>query len=75
MRTLNSIVVDDMNDFKFKKGAHKQLWEEIENDNKFRRKFERSLKEVLYIGDGAYKVTIDTDISQYPLLEWYPGRR
>ena len=25
VRTLNSIVVDDMNDFKFKKGAHKQL--------------------------------------------------
>jgi A118 family predicted phage portal protein len=75
VRTLNSIVVDDMNDFKFKKDAHKRLWEEIENDNKFRRKFERSLKEVLYIGDGAYKVTIDTDISQYPLLEWYPGEK
>ena len=75
VRTLNSIVVADMNDFEFEKDTHKQLWEKIEKDNKFRKKFEKSLKEVLYIGDGAYKITIDTDISQYPLLEWYPGEK
>lgn len=75
VRTLNSIVVADMNDFEFEKHTHKQLWEEIEKDNKFRKKFEKSLKEVLYIGDGAYKITIDTDISQYPMLEWYPGEK
>lgn len=75
VRTLNSIVVADMNDFEFEMDTHKQLWEEIEKDNKFRKKFEKSLKEVLYIGDGAYKITIDTGISQYPLLEWYPGEK
>lgn len=75
IRTLNSIVVADMNDFKFENSAHEQIWKEIEKDNKFRKKFERSLKEVLYIGDGAYKITIDTDTSQYPILEWYPGER
>ena len=75
VRTLNSIVVSDMNDFEFEKDTHKQLWEEIEKDNKFRKKFEKSLKEVLYIGDGAYKVTIDTETSQYPIMEWYPGEK
>lgn len=75
VRTLNSIVVADMNDFKFENSGHEQIWKEIEKDNKFRKKFERSLKEVLYIGDGAYKITIDTDTSQYPILEWYPGER
>lgn len=75
VRTLNSIVVADMNDFEFEKDTHKQLWEEIEKDNKFRKKFEKSLKEVLYIGDGAYKITINTEVSQYPLLEWYPGEK
>lgn len=30
---------------------------------------------MLYIGDGAFKVTIDTEISEYPILEWYPGER
>ena len=36
---------------------------------------EKALKEVLYIGDGAFKVTIDTAVSEYPILEWYPGER
>lgn len=75
IRTLSSIVMADMNDFEFGNESHKQLWEEIEKDNKFRKKFEKYLKEVLYIGDGAFKITMDTDVSQYPLLEWYAGDR
>lgn len=75
IRTLASIVTADMNDFEITDEKHRKLWEEIERDNKFRKRFEKSLKEVLYIGDGAYKITIDTKISQYPLLEWYPGDR
>ena len=31
--------------------------EDIAKDNKFTRKLEKALKEVLYIGDGAFKVT------------------
>lgn len=75
VRTLCSIILSDMNDFEFESEELKELWEEIEKDNKFRKQFEKSLKEVLYIGDGAYKITMDTDVSQYPLLEWYPGDR
>lgn len=33
------------------------------------------MREVLYIGDGAFKITIDTEVSDYPILEWYPGDR
>ena len=73
VRTLSSIVIADMNDFEFDNEKQASLWEEIEKDNKFRKKFEKSLKETLYIGDGAYKITIDTDVSQYPIIEWYPG--
>jgi len=63
-----------MNDFKIEgKGA--EAWGEIERENRFRKKLERTIKEVLYIGDGAYKITIDTQKSQYPILEWYPGER
>lgn len=75
IRTLTSIIMADMNDFEFGNDSHKQLWEEIEKDNKFRKRFEKSLKEVLYIGDGAFKITMDTDVSEYPLLEWYAGDR
>ena len=75
VRILTAIVLADMNDFEFKTAAQEQLWKEIEKENKFRKALEKSLKEVLYIGDGAYKVTIDTALSQYPILEWYPGER
>ncbi|MCB7320787.1 capsid protein [Lacrimispora sp. 210928-DFI.3.58] len=76
VRILVAIVLNDMNDFDF--GGNEQqrrLWEEIAKDNKFSKQMEGALKEVLYIGDGAFKVTIDTEASEYPILEWYPGER
>lgn len=75
VRILTSIVVADMNDFEFDSPACENVWKEIEKKNKFRKKLERSLKEVLYIGDGAWKITINTSKSDYPILRWYPGER
>ena len=76
IRILSGIVLNDMNDFDFAGNEQQgQLWEEIAKDNKFARKMEKALKEVLYIGDGAFKVTVDTTVSEYPILEWYPGER
>lgn len=76
VRILSAIVLSDMNDFDFAgNDQQRQLWEDIAKDNKFTKKMEKALKEVLYIGDGAFKVTIDTKVSEYPILEWYPGER
>lgn len=76
VRILSAIVLNDMNDFDFAGSEQQQkLWEEIAEDNKFTKRMEAALKEVLYIGDGAFKVTIDTEVSEYPILEWYPGER
>lgn len=76
VRILSAIVLADMNDFEFPGNeAQRKLWEEIAKDNKFAKKMEKALKEILYIGDGAFKVTIDTEVSEYPILEWYPGER
>ena len=75
VRILSSIVLDDMNDFEFKDAKQETLWKEIEKNNKFKKKMEKALKDALYIGDGAFKVTINTKKSQYPILKWYPGDR
>lgn len=76
IRILSAIVLADMNDFDFSDNAKlSKLWEDIAEDNDFVGKLEKALKEVLYIGDGAFKVTIDTEVSEYPILEWYPGER
>ena len=75
VRTLAAIVLNDMNDLDFKKPAHKDIWDAMDKEDCFADKLEEALKEALYIGDGAFKITIDTDISQYPILEWFPGER
>ncbi|WP_432629006.1 capsid protein [Brotaphodocola sp.] len=75
VRVLSSITLADMGDFEFDQDKQEQIWKEIEESNKFRKKMEKALKEILYIGDGAFKVTIDTEVSEYPILEWYPGER
>ena len=64
-----------MDEFEFESPAQESLWKEIEKENKFRKKMESALKEALFIGDGAFKAVIDTSISDYPILEWYPGDR
>ena len=33
------------------------------------------MKETLYIGDGAFKISFDIQLSQYPIVEFYPGDR
>lgn len=75
VRTLTSVVLPDMDEFEFETPEQEQIWDEIEKDNNFRKKIESALKEALYIGDGAFKVAVDTTISDYPILEWYPGDR
>ena len=75
VRTLAAITMADMNDFDFDSDQQEQLWESIAQANDFRKKMEKALKEILCIGDGAFKVTIDTQASEFPILEWYPGER
>lgn len=75
VRILSAIVLADMNDFDFERDTQKKIWDEIAEDNEFVKKLEKALKEALFVGDGAFKVTIDTQTSQYPILEWYPGER
>ena len=75
VRTLISVVLPDMNEFEFTSGAHENLWKEIDKENEIKDKLKTALEEGLYIGDGAFKVSIDTTISAYPILEWYPGDR
>lgn len=77
VKILSSVVLKDLNEFEFPEGMQTQanLWDKIEESNQFRKTLERVIKEMLYIGDGAYKITINTAESPFPILEWYPGDR
>jgi hypothetical protein len=74
---LAKIVSTSLNDFVFTgSDPVETLWNEnIAKENKLKRLVEKSVKETLYVGDGAYKVSIDSELSGYPILEFYPGDR
>lgn len=73
VRTLTAVTLADMGEFDFDNDVAKDVWNEIEKENRFGKKLKRALNDALVIGDGAFKVTIDTTISEYPILEWYAG--
>lgn len=75
VKILTTIVLADMNDFEFDSGKQEDLWEEIAKKNMFQKKLKRAIRETLYIGDGAWKITLNTQKSEYPIIQWYPGDR
>lgn len=75
VRTLSAAVLPDMNEFEFESAKHENVWGEIAEENRFAEKIESALKETLFLGDGAFKISVDTGMSELPILEWFPGDR
>ena len=69
--TLSSIVLRDFNDITVDERADE--WETIEKECKFADVIDDALTETLCVGDGVFKISINTDISAYPLIEFVPG--
>lgn len=72
--TLTNVVLADMNDIEVPVEVA-DIWEDIEKENDFDGLLTSMLAQTLYIGDGAFKLSVDKDISQYPIIEFYPGDR
>lgn len=75
VRTLVSITMPDMGNFEFDNPAQADIWGPMAQENKIHKQLEKALREALFVGDGAFKISIDTNLSQYPILEWYSGER
>lgn len=79
--TLSNIVVSDIdsievvNDEGTTDENINEIWEEIRKDNSFDDDIGDFITSALICGDGAFKISIDTNISQYPILEFYEGGR
>lgn len=65
---ITDIVISDIDGIDIKQDTE---WEEIAKDNKFEDILEESIVEALITGDGAYKLSVDSSISKYPILEFY----
>lgn len=75
VNTLTNICVDDMQDVKIAHIGKENTWAEIEKENDFKSLVKKAVKKALVTGDGAFKISIDTDISQYPIIEFYEADR
>lgn len=75
INTLVGVVCDDMQEVSFGSEAHNSLWKEIAKENVFENLVKDAVKKALYTGDGAFKISLDTDISQFPIIEFYEADR
>lgn len=73
---LAGIVSSNINDIAFEKSQPvAELWEEIDKENHIKKLVEKCVKEVLVVGDGAFKISVDTELSDKPIIEFWGGDR
>lgn len=71
---LAKIAVNDMLDVSFSVGDHfETVWEQIADENDLRELLKGAIQEVLTVGDGAFKLAYDPEISDFPLIEFMSG--
>lgn len=70
---LSDIIVADIDSIELKKEKDNSIWEEIRKDNKFDEMIGDVISKVLVSGDGAFKISIDNEVSEYPILEFFDG--
>lgn len=75
VNTLTNICVDDMQDVKIQHIGKENMWGEIEKENEFKALVKKAVRKALVTGDGAFKISVDTDMSQYPIIEFYEADR
>lgn len=72
---LADIIVDSFNKIEVKENNEAQKnWEEISKENDFKETLKQAIIDVFVQCDGAFKISYDTDISKYPIIEFYSGQ-
>lgn len=73
--TLTDIVVSDLQQVDAGEGAVAEAWAEIADENDFYDLVAEAVREALVVGDGAFRVSIDRELSALPIVEFVPGDR
>lgn len=50
-----------------------KLWDSIGEENDLQALTEKCIVETLVIGDGAFKISFDSELSEYPIVEYWGG--
>ena len=71
---LADIVISDLDSIDLDNEENQGLWDEISLDNKFSDEIlGGAIKDTLIDGDGAFKLSVDTEITEYPIIEFFSG--
>ncbi|WP_242873564.1 capsid protein [Eubacterium barkeri] len=71
---LSDIIMADLEKIELPETKELQKrWDDIALDNKFDDILSQAIADTLVCGDGAFKITFDTAISPYPIIEFYAG--
>lgn len=71
--TLADISTDDLD--KIEVDKRQEEWDIIAKENQIKELIRNAVATTLWSGDGAFKWSIDTDISEYPIIEFYGADR
>lgn len=73
--TLADISTDDLDDIEVEK--RQEEWDEIasSDENNIKDLVRNAVANILWSGDGAFKWSVDTDVSKYPIIEFYNAER
>jgi hypothetical protein len=58
-----------------KESEEQKRWDEIAQDNEFDILLGQTVSETLTTGDGAFKISIDSGVTDYPIIEFFSGER
>ena len=74
VKVLSNIIMHDYNGVEIEQAALQEIWDDTSKDNKFEKILKKAVREFLMVGDGAFKISFDKDISmEYPIIEFIPG--
>ncbi len=71
--TIADISTEDLSNIQVDK--RQEEWNKMDKEIKLKDLLNDSVKGCLVSGDGAFKISVDTDISKYPIVEFYDGER
>lgn len=75
LTALTNIISENYDGLHFDNEKDKEIWEEIEKDNKFNSIVVKMVKDALIFGEGAIKFTYDPTVSKFPIIEFVPAKK
>ena len=72
---LADIAVTDLLGVKLSTNEAQAVWDKIAADNNFNRLLGRAVRKALSLGDGAFKISFDTEVSLLPIIEFFGADR